>query len=186
MVAPLAVREPLHRNTQNERPASRAPALIPVSRPSQGPMIGNFPAGLANHQAQVGGHVPHKAVHVPAPMPAPTTLVGRVVVPPVTHTQVPVVGRGLPVTTAPVYTAPVVVASAPRHTPAVIMANPSPRRHVTFVPNSWTPVAAFAIAILAIGAVASALVAPEAALIIFPAALLLAIGSVVFKALLSK
>lgn len=204
MVQPAArAREGLDRNAVNQRPASSAAALMNIPRPSAGPAMGHYPAGLAHQQNQAGGrHV--VPLHTPALAPAP--VLGRGI-PAVTNPPVPVLGRGLPVVTnspvpvvgrplptavvveptTPVFvpTTPVVHVNRPVPQQAVVLANP-PRRHIQVVTNSWTPVAAFALAVLGIGAVASVLVAPEAALIIFPAALLLAISSVVFKALLSK
>lgn len=185
MAAPLGIRPPLNRHEQMERPASRAPALHPqVPRPSQGPVIGNHPVGLAHHQVQVGGQVPHKVVHLPAPTPTPVRAL-----PVVTNPPVPVVGRPLPGAVFVEPTAPIFVPSGPVavHVPRpqaqVVIANPQPRRHITVMPLSWTPVAAIALAILGIGAVASALVAAEVALVIFPVALLFAVGIIAAKAL---
>jgi len=78
---------------------------------------------------------------------------------------------------------PAVIHAAPAQRQVVIAH--SPRRHFHVIPNTWTPVVSFAVAVLGIG-VCAAILAPEAALIIFSAALLLAISSVAVKAIFGR
>ncbi|MCE5316358.1 MAG: hypothetical protein LLG04_03215 [Parachlamydia sp.] len=198
MVAPgFGMREPLDRHLGGQRPGINAPTLgAAAPRPALGPVMGNIPIGVMQHQAQAAKS--HRAVHLQqAPAPAPVPVVGRAlphVVAPMANPPVPFVGRGLPATVGVVPTAPVVYTAAPVAVarPAVfvpaqqqVVIAPSPRRHFHVIPNTWTPVVSFAVAVLGI-AVFAAVLAPEAALIIFPAALLIAISSVAIKAILGK